>query len=285
MSWLETQMALPILGKPEPPTNGRLVLTQVFSVSSAVVQRYLDHVLEAALTPDSPNQSAAVDVLSFTIKQGLAHPLQSFPVIIALETSPVTDLSRRATALHTILQGKHASLLNTRYIISARASFDYQKKAAGGLVQGYRVDQAPVALLQRWYSLVREKRTSRQEFLRALVKVFQDNPSFQSSQVGSGMILCLCVLVDWYDRMMSTLLVTWLRTSRPLITRPMRRLSRSSSASLQSCLRLVCSCLKWFRHRIYYVSFMSHHNLLRQNPHHEQLRPSLKSYVLFCSLR
>ncbi len=136
-------MALPILGKPEPPTNGRLVLTQVFSVSSAVVQRYLDHVLEAALTPDSPNQSAAVDVLSFTIKQGLAHPLQSFPVIIALETSPVTDLSRRATALHTILQGKHASLLNTRYIISARASFDYQKKAAGGLVQGYRVDQRP----------------------------------------------------------------------------------------------------------------------------------------------
>lgn len=32
----------------------------------------------------------------------------------------------------------------------------------------------PVALLQRWYSLVRDKRVSRQEFLKSLVKVFQD---------------------------------------------------------------------------------------------------------------
>lgn len=95
------------------------------------MQRYLDQVLEAALSPASTNQGAAVDVLSFTIKQGLAHPLQSFPVIIALETSPVTSLSNRATALHSILQGKHASLINTRYIVSARASFEYQKKIAG----------------------------------------------------------------------------------------------------------------------------------------------------------
>jgi cohesin loading factor subunit SCC2 len=95
------------------------------------VQRYLDPVLEAALSPASPNQGAAVDVLSFTIKQGLAHPLQSFPVIVALETSPVTSLSNRATALHSILQGKHASLLNTRYIVSARASFEYQKRSVG----------------------------------------------------------------------------------------------------------------------------------------------------------
>ncbi|KAJ3560203.1 hypothetical protein NP233_g10992 [Leucocoprinus birnbaumii] len=151
-------------------------------VSSAIVQRYLNQVLEAALTPSSQNQSAAVDVLSFTIKQGLAHPLQSFPVIIALETSPVTELSRRAAALHAILQGKHASLLNTRYIVSARASFDYQKKATSGVVQGYRADPTPVALLQRWYSLVRDKRASRQEFLKALVKVFQENPGFKSTQ-------------------------------------------------------------------------------------------------------
>jgi len=250
-------------------------------VSSAIVQRYLDHVLEAALTPDSPNQSAAVDVLSFTIKQGLAHPLQSFPVIIALETSPVTDLSRRAAALHAMLQGKHASLLNTRYIVSARASFDYQKKIAAGLAQGYRVDHAPVALLQGWYSLVREKRTSRQEFLRALVKVFQDNQSYKSSQVGSDMILCLNVLVDWYDRMMSTLLVTWLRTLHALITRLMRRLSLSSSASLRFYQQLVCSCLKWSRHRIYCASFMSHCILLCQNPPRDHLRSTCKLYVVF----
>lgn len=148
-------------------------------MSSAIVQRYLDHVLEAALSPNTQIQAVAIDVLSFTVKQGLAHPLQSFPVIVALETSPVASVYNRATALHTILQGKHATLLNTRYTISARASFDYQKKvaaASGGVVKGFRIVQGShVAMLQRWYSHVREKRTARQDFLRSLVKVFRES--------------------------------------------------------------------------------------------------------------
>ncbi len=132
---LVTQMVLQTLGMFSGPSLDSSVLT-IHSVSSAIVQRYLNFVLEAVMSPRSQNQSAAVDVLSFTIKQGLAHPLQSFPAIIALETSPVLSLSNRATALHAILQGKHASLLNTRYIVSARASFDYQKKVASGPITG-----------------------------------------------------------------------------------------------------------------------------------------------------
>jgi cohesin loading factor subunit SCC2 len=46
------------------------------SVSSAVVQRYLEHILEATLSPQQAIQSAALEILTFTIKQGLAHPLQ-----------------------------------------------------------------------------------------------------------------------------------------------------------------------------------------------------------------
>ncbi|KAA1473731.1 hypothetical protein DENSPDRAFT_882264 [Dentipellis sp. KUC8613] len=142
-------------------------------VSSAIVQRYLDPILQAALSQHLQTQAAAIDILSFTIKQGLAHPLQSFPVIVALETSPSPALSSRASALHAILHSKHASILNARYTVSARASFDYQKKLANGPIQGYRIQQStPVALLQRWYSLVREKRASKLDFLKALVRVF-----------------------------------------------------------------------------------------------------------------
>ncbi|OBZ71396.1 Protein rad9 [Grifola frondosa] len=151
-------------------------------VSSAVVQRYLDPILKAALSRNPQIQSASVDILSFTIKQGLAHPLQSFPVIVALETSSNHLLSTRASALHTILHSKHTSLLNARYIVSARASFDYQKQLTTGQVQGYRMGPGPTALLQRWYSLVREKRASRQDFLRALVKVFDVELSSKTSQ-------------------------------------------------------------------------------------------------------
>jgi len=149
-------------------------------VSSAIVQRYMDHILTAALSTNSQIQGAAVDILSFTVRQGLAHPLQLFPVIVALETNSSSALSARANALHTILHGKHTSLLNARYVPSARASFDYQKKIASGIVQGYRMSPTPTALLQRWYSLVRDKRASRQDFLKALIKVFDVEMSSSS---------------------------------------------------------------------------------------------------------
>ena len=153
------------------------------SVSSAIVQRYIDRILESALSQTSQVQSSAVDILTFTIKQGLAHPLQSFPVIVALETSPSTTFSARASALHAILHAKHTSLLNARYVHSARASFDYQKRLKPGAVMGYRLTPTPTALLHRWYTLVREKRATRQDFLRAMVKVF-DVELGKSTQVG-----------------------------------------------------------------------------------------------------
>ncbi|CAK5269780.1 unnamed protein product [Mycena citricolor] len=149
-------------------------------VSSAVVQRYMQHILDAALSQHPAIQAAAVDVLTFTIKQGLAHPLQSFPIIVALETSPNPNLASRAGALHAVMHEKHASLLNSRFVYSARISFDYQRKInERGLVCGSRKN---VALLHPWYSLVREKRAPRQEFLRSLLKAFHLPKSDEATQ-------------------------------------------------------------------------------------------------------
>jgi len=163
-----------------------VALNDLFRVSSAVVQRYMEPILDAALSQHPQTQGAAVDILSFTIKQGLAHPLQSFPVIVALETSPNTALSARASALHSVLHSKHASLLNSRYIISARASFSYQAKLAQGrggsgvvVVEGVR---GGTALLHRWFALVREKRGPKLEFLKALVRAFDVGTSLAATQ-------------------------------------------------------------------------------------------------------
>ena len=96
-------------------------------------------------------------LLSLVIK---SCSFQSFPIIVALETSPVPGISNRASALHAVLQGKYSSLLNTRYTISARKSFNYQKISAG-VVQGmllstfqlpecigFRMQSTPIALFQ-----------------------------------------------------------------------------------------------------------------------------------------
>jgi len=140
----------------------------------------MSQILEAALSSLPNIQNSAVDILTFTIKQGLAHPLKSFTVIIALETSSNSQLSSRANALHVLLHHKHASLLNAGYISACRSSFEYQAKL--GPVQGYRMQPNPNALLNRWYALVREKRATRQEFLKAIVKVFDIDDVNKTSQ-------------------------------------------------------------------------------------------------------
>ena len=49
------------------------------------------------------------------------------------------------------------------------------------------MDPVPTALLQPWYSLVREKRGTRQEFLKAIVKALDvDVSSIGTSQVRKG---------------------------------------------------------------------------------------------------
>ena len=169
--------------------------------------------------------------------------IQSFPVIIALETSPGTSIGNRASVLHAILQGKHASLLNTRYTVSARASFDYQKKVSVDSVRGsknflslvrilrrpgFRLQPTPIALLQRWYSHVREKRQTRQDFLKSLVKVFQENSSYESTQVWFH-YRSLSLPLTTFSRMMWTILDIWLRILLHSIIRLKRKFSLSSS--------------------------------------------------------
>lgn len=73
---LETQTDSQIRGMSSAMLNRTILTMCSSSVSSAIVQRYLSPILEAALSQHVTIQAVAIDVLSFTIKQGLAHPLQ-----------------------------------------------------------------------------------------------------------------------------------------------------------------------------------------------------------------
>lgn len=42
---------------------------------------------------------------------------------------------------------------------------------------GYRLSPNPTALLHRWYTLVREKRVTRQDFLKTLMRAFDLDPA------------------------------------------------------------------------------------------------------------
>ncbi|CED83634.1 Sister chromatid cohesion protein SCC2/Nipped-B [Phaffia rhodozyma] len=147
-------------------------------VGSTIVQRYLPKILDAALHLQT--QYIAMEILTFTVKQGLAHPIQSAPIIIALETSADLHVASRAFSLHAILHHKHGSIINSRFFETARVCYDYQVKSAHGVVRGFRltiqtssVEPTPLALLRHWYGLLRDKRLLRKDFLRFLLRPFE----------------------------------------------------------------------------------------------------------------
>lgn len=130
----------------------------------------------------------ALDIIAFTVKQGLAHPMQCLPVLVSLETGTDTSVANRAYSLHSHLNTKHSTLINTRIGESIQAAFRYQVRAqAAEAVRGSRGDP-PVALLSRWYSLMREKRQGRLDFLKAFVRGLQieATPVPQCDRVGTS---------------------------------------------------------------------------------------------------
>lgn len=139
-------------------------------MSSAVVQRYLPQILDASLGGNATVQNAAVDILGFTIKQGLAHPLQvcepsspsmvftyapnkCLPTIIALETSENAQLSSRANGLHTVLHSKHTSLIHARYLDCAQAVFKYQERITTDITRGQSLEVFRVFLMKHRRSI------------------------------------------------------------------------------------------------------------------------------------
>ena len=151
-------------------------------MSTAVVQRNIGAVLAGSKSAHPALQEAALNVLDFTVRQGLYHPLEvcspvsdsvyanlkCMPILISLETSEIAIVADRALALHTHLHHKHASLVNIRYLDFARASYEYQRSITSE-VAGHRHGEA---LLQGWYSLISEKRAWRIDLLRSFVRAY-----------------------------------------------------------------------------------------------------------------
>ncbi|KAK0533447.1 Sister chromatid cohesion protein 2 [Tilletia horrida] len=144
------------------------------SVSSALLQRYLDRILEASLSVRMPSlQRTALEILKITVLQGLTHPLQCVPTLIALETSADENVRSAAFHMHSHLAMKHGSILAARYLDHARVAFSFQLSIKGAdQLRGLRMEERPTAALQQWYSLVAEKRQTKLDFLKALVKAF-----------------------------------------------------------------------------------------------------------------
>ncbi|TIA71618.1 hypothetical protein E3P91_02464 [Wallemia ichthyophaga] len=142
------------------------------NVGPRVLTRYLRHILDAALSTSAAISAPAIDILGFVVKQGLTHPIELLPALVALETSTSGATVAKAKELHATLHSKHASVLNTQYLATVEKAFQYHRLITGQ-ENGFRND---VALLETWFDFMKEKRLMKLDFLGGIVKHFDMNP-------------------------------------------------------------------------------------------------------------
>ncbi|SAM09423.1 hypothetical protein [Absidia glauca] len=166
--------------------------------NGSLMQRYLTSILKCALGSTNQLRLAAFDVIETVINQGLAHPMMCMPVIVAAETSPDTTLRNKAYYLHVYIHNKFGNILYSQMDANVKSAYSYQKLLCGGKnVKGkstYTMDRSIThhfclswgagygkrggdsiqdALLGVTYSLLKEKKNARTDFLLNLVNPFQ----------------------------------------------------------------------------------------------------------------
>ncbi|KAJ3262175.1 Sister chromatid cohesion protein 2 [Chytriomyces hyalinus] len=160
-------------------------------VSSAVIQMYLNHILDGMMHVDMTLSTTSFDAVCIIIEQGLAHPLLCVPYVVAMQTSPVANIRDRAILVYDNLAEKHQTFIHSRTGECVRKAFDYrlnlmlsQKQqddhqlhwVQGHLVEITESDEGPrestVAMLSNMYGKLQVKRQRRNDFLMTLVRSF-----------------------------------------------------------------------------------------------------------------
>ncbi|WAQ85397.1 hypothetical protein PtA15_6A25 [Puccinia triticina] len=146
-------------------------------VISAIVQRYLPQITTLAQSTNPHVQKTAVEIVSFTIKQGLTHPLECVPVLVALESSKDMAIASQVFALHTLLHVQRGNLVHCRFLETVNKVFDCHTRTSetSPFTNGY-VSSPTRSVLASWYTLLSEKRVWRLAFLKALIKSFSIDP-------------------------------------------------------------------------------------------------------------
>ncbi|CAH7690333.1 sister chromatid cohesion C-terminus-domain-containing protein, partial [Phakopsora pachyrhizi] len=146
-------------------------------VSSAIVQRYLRQITSLAQSVQPQIQKIALDIISYTVKQGLAHPLECVPVLVSLESSLDESFSKKAFGLHRLLHVQRANLVHSRFLLTMEQVYEYHSNPGAGKppASGYVADP-PRSVMGPWYQLLSEKRVWKIEFLKAIVKKFYIDP-------------------------------------------------------------------------------------------------------------
>ncbi|RMY50360.1 hypothetical protein D0865_06954 [Hortaea werneckii] len=161
----------PTLGSGVASGNERLGRTYVATdhdgASTSIAQRFLPQILRLALQSIDETSLIAAKVIVSINRQGLVHPKESGPALVALETCPNTAIANMAFVEHKAMHSKHETLFDKEYMRAVHQAYEYQKNTVGK-VSGF-TGQPPAAKMSlTWEVLKSGKAQVRKKFLANL---------------------------------------------------------------------------------------------------------------------
>ncbi|TKA54399.1 hypothetical protein B0A55_12845, partial [Friedmanniomyces simplex] len=161
----------PELGTGVASGNERLgktyVATDQDGASTSIARRFLPQILRIALSADAELSFVASKIIVSVNRQGLVHPKESGPALVALETCPNAAIANMAYIEHKAQNTKHESFFDKAYMRAVQQVFKYQRDVIGSTA-GY-IGQPPASKMHLlWDVLKSGKAQVRKKFLSNL---------------------------------------------------------------------------------------------------------------------
>ena len=114
------------------PTNDKLGASLKASegdgASALIAQRFLRNILSIALASQDGTALTATEVIASINRQGLVHPKESGPALVALETSSNPAIAKVAYQAHADVHQQHESMFEREYMRAIAEAYRYQKE-------------------------------------------------------------------------------------------------------------------------------------------------------------
>uniref|UniRef100_A0A665VUX1 Nipped-B protein n=1 Tax=Echeneis naucrates TaxID=173247 RepID=A0A665VUX1_ECHNA len=147
-------------------------------MSSSIMQIYLKQVLESFLNSQSTVRHFALSVITLTLNQGLIHPVQCVPYLIAMGTDPEPTMKNKADQQLVEIDKKYSGFIHMKAVAGLKMSYQVQQAIKGSkdtVIRGFRHDDSDSALCSHLYTMVRGNRQHRRAFLISLLNLFDDS--------------------------------------------------------------------------------------------------------------
>ncbi|XP_047447655.1 nipped-B-like protein A isoform X2 [Mugil cephalus] len=147
-------------------------------MSSSIMQLYLKQVLEAFFHTQSSVRHFALNVIALTLNQGLIHPVQCVPYLIAMGTDPEPSMRNKADQQLVEIDKKYTGFIHMKAVAGMKMSYSLQQAinmSRKSIIRGFRQDETHSALCSHLFSMIRGNRQHRRAFLISLLNLFDDS--------------------------------------------------------------------------------------------------------------